>query len=104
VAALTAKGARRSPYDRGMAHGEVNRRGLLAGGAAAGGAALLGRAATPARAGHPSHVYDVAIVGAGLAAGDPVAQYDGALSAGRGAVVGAAGAHVGSADDRAVDG
>jgi monoamine oxidase len=46
--------------------GEVNRRGLLKGGAAAGGAALLGP--TPASAARDrSPVYDVAVVGAGLA-------------------------------------
>ena len=50
-----------------MTRGEVDRRGLLAGGAAAGGAALLGRAPAAARAGRPGPVYDVAVVGAGLA-------------------------------------
>ena len=49
-----------------MSLGEVNRRGLLVGGAAAGGAALLGQPAA-ARTSGSSRAYDVAVVGAGLA-------------------------------------
>ena len=50
-----------------MELGEVNRRSLLKGGAAAGGAALLRPSPAAARSSGHSPVYDVAVVGAGLA-------------------------------------
>ena len=50
-----------------MGEGEVNRRELLAGGAAVGGAALFDPTPAAARAAAHNRVYDVAVVGGGLA-------------------------------------